>query len=196
MWCPTKKFRKSSEFLQDRIGGSGPGERRGLGVVLIHEQLDAVDKLLNVSERPALDGALTDDAEPTFDLIEPGRVSRREVNMESRPLSEPGADLGVFVCGVIIHHHMHVQCRWHVGFNVTQEGQEFLMTMPRSALANDRAGGDIEGREESRGAMSKVIVGHAFNVSESHRQDRLTAFEGLDLGLFIDTQDQGIIRGI
>ena len=165
-------------------------------VVLAYELLDAVDKLLHVSERPALDGALADDAEPALDLIEPRSVGRREVNMKARSLSEPGADLGVFVCGVIIHHHMHVQCRRYVGFNVTEEGQEFLVTMPRFALANDRAGDDIEGREKRRSAVSKVIVGDAFDVSEPQWQDRLAAFQRLYLGLFIDTQDQRIIRGI
>jgi len=79
-----------------------------LCVVLTHERLDAVDKLLYVSERPALDGAVADDAEPAPDLNEPKSVHRREVNMKARSLSEPSAGLGMFACGVIVHHHMHV----------------------------------------------------------------------------------------
>jgi len=67
--------------------------------------------------------------------------------------------------------------------------------MPRFALANDRAGGDIEGREERRGAASKVLVGDTFDVSKPQWQDRLAALQGLYLGLSIDTQDQQIIRG-
>lgn len=66
------------------------------------------DELFDVSERTARDGALAKDAKPTFDLIEPRSVSRRALNVDSRPLSEPISNLGLFVSGVIIHHAIDV----------------------------------------------------------------------------------------
>ena len=97
---------------------------------------------------------------------------------------------------IVVHHQMHLQVGWNVVLEVLQEGQKFLLTMPRFALPDDRAVGDIERREQRGRAMSKVIMGGTLDITEPHRQNRLTAFQCLALAFFVHAQNQGIIGWI
>jgi hypothetical protein len=45
---------------------------------------------------------LRDQTEPALDLVEPGRVGRRVVQMKARSPREPGSDLGVLVRAVVV----------------------------------------------------------------------------------------------
>jgi hypothetical protein len=46
------------------------------------------------------------------------------------------------------------------------------------------------------GAVSLVVVGHSSGAALLHGQAGLGAIEGLDLALFIDAEDQSLVRGI
>ena len=73
------------------------------------------DELFDVSERTARDGALAKDAKPTFDLIEPRSVSRRALDVDSRPRREPISNFDVFVSGVIVRHAIDVSASQRQG---------------------------------------------------------------------------------
>ena len=64
--------------------------------------------------------------------------------------------------------------------------------MPLIAAVGDRAGGDLQGGEQGRGAVALVVVGSFLGQTRAHRQDRLGAVEGLNLALFIDTEHDRI----
>ena len=102
-------------------------------------------------ERAAADGALGDEREPAFDLVEPGGVGGREVNVEARTACEPSSDLGMLVGGVVVDDQMDVELGWHVGLDVPQEGQELLMPVAWLALGDDRAVGTSR-------AANRVVV--------------------------------------
>ena len=97
---------------------------------------------------------------------------------------------------IVVHHQMNIQRGGNTFLEMIQEGQQFLVTMPRFALPDDRAVGDIERREQRGRAMSKVIMGDTLDITEPHRQNRLTAFQCLDLAFFVNAQYQGIIGWI
>ena len=59
------------EFIEDGLGGGDPDEGRGGGIVLCDEAVDRLDELSDAVEGAALDGALADETEPAFHLIEP-----------------------------------------------------------------------------------------------------------------------------
>ena len=44
--------------------------------------------------------------------------------------------------------------------------------------------------------MTNIIVGHAFDIPQAHRQQGLCPFQGLNLAFFIDAQHYGLIRRI
>jgi hypothetical protein len=87
----------------------------------------------------------------------------------------------MLVGGVVIDDEMDVELGWHVGLDVTQEGEELLMAMARLALGDDRAVKHVEGGEQRGGAVALIVVGNAFDVAEPHGKHGLGAFEGLDL---------------
>jgi hypothetical protein len=109
-------------------------------------------------ERAATDSALSDEGEEAFDLVEPGGVGGREVNVPTRTACEPSSDLGMLVGGVVVDDEMDVELGWYVGLDVTQEGEELPMTMTGFALGDDHTVEDVEGGRTTwlcRGAGSR-----------------------------------------
>ena len=79
-----------------------------------------------------------DEGEEAFDLVEPGGIGGREVNVPTRTAGEPGLDLGMLVGGVVVDDEMDVELGRHIGLDVAQEGEELLVTMAGFALGDDR----------------------------------------------------------
>src|SRR6476659_4645445 len=103
------------------------------------EAVDLFDQVGGGDEGASTDGALSDEGKEAFDLVEPGGIGGREVNVPTRTAGEPGSDLGMLVGGVVVDNEMDVELDRHIGLDVTQEGEELLMTMARFALGDDRA---------------------------------------------------------
>ena len=99
-----------------------------------------------------------DEGEETFDLVEPGGIGGREVNVPTRTAGEPSLDVGMLVGGVVVDDEMDVELGRHIGLDVTQEGEELLMTMARFALGEDRAVEHVEGGEQGGGAVTLVVT--------------------------------------
>src|SRR6266851_10431188 len=70
------------------------------------------------------------------------------------------------------------------------------MPMPLAALREDRALRGVQRRKQRGRPVASVIMRHALDVAESHRQHRLGAFERLNLTLFIHAQNHCIFRWI
>lgn len=87
---------------------------------------------------------LGDQGKPAFDLIEPGRVSRRVVNLVSGSLRQPCAHLLVFVSSVIVDDQMNVEFGGDALVQAAQEREKLLMPVSRLAFREDRSGGDIQ----------------------------------------------------
>ena len=65
------------------------------------------------------------------------------MHVEARPLRQPGAYLGMFVGGVIVHHQVDFQFG-NTGLQTAQERQELLMTMAGLAIGKDSARSNVE----------------------------------------------------
>jgi len=118
------------------------------------------------------------------------------VEVPPRTTGEPSSDLGMLVGGVIVDDEVDVEFCRHIGFDVSQEGEELLVAMAGLALSEDRAVEHIERCEEGCGAVPFVIVRDPFDVTEAHGEHRLGTFERLNLALFIDTEDEGFVGRI
>src|SRR6266542_6886513 len=55
---------------------------------------------------------------------------------------------------------------------------------------------DVQRGEERGRAMARVVVGPALHLPGPHRQQRLRAIQGLNLGFLVDAQDQRLVRWI
>ena len=147
-------------------------------------------------ERATADGALGDEGEEAFDLVEPGGVGGREVNVPTRTACEPSSDLGMLVSGVVVGDEMDVELGRDICLDVTQEGEELLVTMAGFALGDDRAVEHVEGSEQGGRAVPLVVVSDAFDVAEPHGQHGLGAFEGLDLALLMTQSTTALSGGL
>ena len=132
-------------------------------------------ELGNGGEGAAADGLPGDDVEPDFDLVEPGGVGGGEVKMVAGPVDEPALDAGVLVGTVVVDDEVDIEVRGHVGIDVPEEAQEFLVAVARLALGEDLAGGKVQGGEEGGGAVAGVAVRHALDMAESEGQKELGA---------------------
>src|SRR5665213_3549133 len=184
------------DLSEDFSACGGPRKGTSRGVVGLDEGADLVDEVLGAEERSASDLALRDEGEPAFDLIEPGGIGRRVMDMEAWPCRDPGPDLGVFVDGIIVDDQVGVEVGRDTRLDELEEAQELLMPVAGAALRKNLAIGDVQGREQCRGAMANVIVGDAFEIAETERQAGLGAFERLDLGFLVDTEHDGMVRRI
>ena len=95
----------------------------------MHKVINLGDQLLDAAEGPATDRLLRDSTEPEFDLIEPGCVRRRVVDMIAGADPEPRSDLGMFVGGIVVDDEMDIEVLRDTGVQVAQKREEFLMAM-------------------------------------------------------------------
>lgn len=163
---------------------------------MFDEAIDFAHQVFDVGEGTAANGLLRDDTEPAFHEIQPGRIRGGEVDVVSGPSGQPGFDFGMFVGGVVIDDQMHVEVFGHIGVDVSQEGEEFLMSMACLALGDDFTVSDIECREQRGGAMTHVVVGDPLDVAESHGQHGLSSVERLNLTFLVDAQHHSMIGWI
>ena len=82
------------------------------------EAVDFFDEVGGGLEGTTTDGALGDECEEPFDLVEPGRVGGREVNVPTRAAGEPSSDFGMLVGGVVVDDEMDVELDRHIGVDV------------------------------------------------------------------------------
>jgi hypothetical protein len=80
------------------------------------------------------------------------------MHMPSRPFGNPVADQRRLVGGVIVHDEMDVEFARHRGLDLIQELAELDGAMATVALADNLAGGDVEGSEQRGRAMANVVV--------------------------------------
>jgi hypothetical protein len=72
--------------------------------------------------------------EPDLDLVEPGRVSGREVKPDSRMLLEELADRLSFVRGEIVEDDVNLLPRRAQGYDLLQKGDELAAGMAAAVL--------------------------------------------------------------
>jgi hypothetical protein len=77
-------------------------------------------------------------SKPAFDLIDPRRGCRREVDMITRPSGEPRLDLGCLVGGVVVHDDMNIEPFGDFIIDLFEEFQELDCPVALVAFADDK----------------------------------------------------------
>ena len=137
-------------------------------VVVFHKGIDLALEIGNRIEGAATDRLVGDQREPALDLVQPGTVGGREVQMKARAARQPGLHSSMLMGAVIVADQVHIEVLRDIGLDVTQEGQELLVVMLGLALRQHGAVGDIKGRKQRGGAVADVVVGDAFDVAQAH----------------------------
>src|SRR4051812_26196420 len=169
--------------------GFAPGEGTGGLVVALDERIDVFPELSDASEACSLQGLAGEDREPALDLIEPGGVGRREMEVNVFVPGEPPVALG-FVGLEVVEDDMNLapaMARHDAVHEIEELDAAPALVVARCNLAI----GDVEGGEQGRGAVPHVVVRPAADGAPVRQsQIALNAFERLDMWLLIDGDDQ------
>lgn len=101
---------------------------------MIDELFDTPAQISDRGERATADRTLCDQAEPAFDLIEPGAIGRRVVQMEARMARQPRPHFRMLVGRVVVDDQIQIELGGNRRVDVSQKAQELLMPVPRLAL--------------------------------------------------------------
>ena len=85
------------DFGEDGFGSGRPDVRLGIGIVGVEVCLDAGDQVGHAGEDAAAKVLVGQIAEPAFDLVEPGRRCRGEVQVKALVPVEPSLDVSMLV---------------------------------------------------------------------------------------------------
>ena len=118
MCCPGNTRTKPFNLGEDGLGGGGPHERRGIGVVMLNKALDLRHQRFDAGERSAPNRLLGDDAKPALDLVELRGIGWCVVAVVARAPGQPGFDLGMLLGGVVVDDEMDIELRPHIGIEM------------------------------------------------------------------------------
>ena len=178
---------------KDVVGGLGPFEWLGIGVVMTDEVHNVGAQCLDAAIDAAPDLFVGDERKEALNLIEPGRTGRREMDVPARPFCEPVADQRSLVGGVVVHDEMDIETARDGGLDLVEELAELCGPVTGIALADDLARRNVERREELCRAVTRVVVAAPCGLTGAHGQHGLAAVERLDLGLLVHTQDDSML---
>lgn len=115
---------------------------------------------------------------------------------EARVAFQPALNSGMLMRSIVVHHYMQLQISSKLFIQVFEKLQELLVTMASIALTDNFTLRYLKCGKERRGPIPLVIVGHRSAAAFLHRQPRLSAVQGLNLALFIDTEHQRFGRRV
>src|SRR3954462_3636459 len=170
---------------EDVVGRLDPAEGLRRSIMVVEKGRDGGFEVLNTAMNAAADLLIGQRGKEALDLVQPGTAGRGQMHMPARPLRQPIADQRGLVGGIVVPDQMHVEIARHAGFDLIEELAEFLCPMARLALADHRAGGDIERGEQRGRAMPGIVVAAPLRLAGPHRKHRLAAIQRLDLRLLI-----------
>ena len=134
--------------------------------------------------------------EPAFDLIEPGRVGRRVMEMDGRMRHQEGPHLLRFVGREIVHDDVHLAPSGLGLDDGLQKPDEFRARVASRGVAHHFARPCVQRRIERQRPVSVGLEAVPFGASGRQRQDRGQPIEGLNRRLFVDAEHHGVLRRI
>jgi hypothetical protein len=134
---------------------------------------------------PTADELVGEDSEPAFDLVDPGRAGRGEVQVEAGVAGQPGADGRRLVGSQVVADQVHVQLGRHSLIDRDEELAELDRPVLAVQFGDDAAVGDVERGEQAGGAVPDVVGGLSLRHAGHHRQHRLRTVQGLHAGLLV-----------
>ena len=94
---------------------------------------------------------------------------------------QPSADLALLVGRVVVKDGVHGVVLRKLGLDGVRKADELLMAVTLHVAPDHRAVEDVERREQRRGAIALVILGHSRATPTLERHAGLGAVEYLDL---------------
>jgi hypothetical protein len=138
-----------------------------LGVVSTDEVIDGFTQLFNIDKAGSPERLAAQNAKPAFNLVKPGSVGRRKVEMHVGMALEPAVVLG-FVGIEVVEDDVNLFFLFFlsVGFDDAVHEIQELPASPTFVMTGiDQSSGGFERREQRRRAMPFIFVSKARNGS-------------------------------
>jgi hypothetical protein len=135
---------------EDVVGGLGPAEWLGVGGGRVDVRLDRLFEVADRAEHAPFQGALGEQGEEAFDLVDPRRRCRGEVHVPAGPFREPVADELGPVRSVVVHDDVKVEVGGQLSSTSSRNlrnslarggGMHWPMTVP--AFTSSAANSDV-----------------------------------------------------
>jgi len=150
----------------------------------------------NGGEHTAGDDIALGLAEPQFNLVQPRRVGRSEVQVNLRMRRQEVLNRLALVRREVVDNHMDLFAAGLVDHDVGEERDEFSAGRVRCSLTQHLAGLGVERSIEGKRAVPEVLETVTLEAPRRKRQYRVLPIESLNRGLFIDTENLRVRRRI
>jgi hypothetical protein len=130
-----------------------------------------------------------DFGEPDLDLIEPRGVGGGVMELDVGVGAQEALDRFSLMSREVVGNNMNLSVGGLSGDHLAQELYKLSTGMAVGCLAQDFAGGRVQGRIEGKSAVAKVFESVTFGAPRRERQDGVETVKGLDGALFIDTEN-------
>ena len=159
-------------------------------------QADCILELAGAPVHPSLELLAGQFSEPALNLVDPGRVGRREVQVESGMPEQPALRRRRLVGAEVVEDEVDLEISRHLSIDAVEELPELDRTVAPMDLADDHAGRNFECGEGRGRAMTPVVEGPLFRAARLHCQHWLAAVERLELSLLVDTLHERVVGRI
>ena len=172
----------------------GPLDWFGGAIVVTDIAFKFARQVLDRSEDSAGDNIALNPGEPVFHLIEPGRVGRGVVEMDSGVSREKLLNPLGLVGREVIGNEMDLLAARLIGDDRGEEGDKLLAGMTRGSFAYHFAIASVKRGVQRKGAVAVVLKTMALEPPRRQWQNRIEAVQGLDGGLFVDAKHCSMLR--
>jgi len=114
--------------------------------------------------------------------------------VKARILRQPPLDRGRLVGAEVVDDHVYVQVDGNSLFDLAEKRSQIFGSVLLVALADHLASGDVECREQVRRPMPNVVRRSTLGSTEIHWKNWLSPLKRLNLRLFVDAQDDRVVR--
>ncbi len=166
-----------------------------LAVVGFQIPVHGIHQILQGGEVAPLQATPCQFGEETLHRMHPGTGGGDEVKVPVGVCFQPGMQRGGLMRSVVVQDHVYGDIGGAVGGQLIQKGQKLLLAMPGLRLGGDLSGLHVQGGAGRGGAMSDVGVRVRGGVSRLQGQASLGVRPGLNLGLCVSGQHQGVRGG-
>lgn len=128
------RLTKSFDLVEDGVGRGSPNERLGVSAIMPDKLINLYYQIPRAAECSPSDDLMSSPYEPDLNLIQPRRIHRCEMNLISWMKSQPSFHSRMFMSRLIIHDQMNIEVFGHIGFDVFEKAEIFLMTMAAITL--------------------------------------------------------------
>lgn len=156
----------------------------------------AFSKSGDVTERAASDLLLRDLREESLDLVQPRTARRREMEIIFGMFLEPSLYHRSLMRSIIIQNDVNFDSRLSDDRSIDffDEFEELLLSVSSITFAVNLSSCDVQCREKGSCAISYIVMCSSFGLSWRHRQKRLSSIQSLNLALFIDRENDSVLR--